>query len=239
MKYTDVKEGVFLQRPNRFIAYVSIDGAEEICHVKNTGRCGELLVPQAKVYVQESLKQHRKTKYDLIAVEKQEPDGTCRTINMDSQVPNQVVREWIQKGNFLSNITLCKPEVKCGESRLDFYLERADKHTERIEKIFLEVKGVTLENDGVVSFPDAKSERAVRHVKELMRLKEAGYEAYVMFVIQMRNVKFFEPNDIRHKEFGQILRQAEKAGVHLLAYACDVTPDSIDISDKVDIKLSL
>ena len=237
MKYEGVKEGIFLKRPNRFIAHIIINGIEEICHVKNTGRCGELLIPYAKVYVQESFKLQRKTKYDLIAVEKKEPDGTIRMINMDSQVPNQLVGEWISGSGFFTGLTLCKPEARYGNSRLDFYLERIDEKTSERIKIFLEVKGVTLENDGVVSFPDAKSERAVKHVKELIHLKKSGYESYIVFVVQMKHVKYFEPNDIRHKEFGQILREAEKAGVHLIALSCDVTPDSITIIERVEIKL--
>lgn len=226
MKYQNIVEGNFLERPNRFIAYVEIDGKQETVHVKNTGRCAELLTPGAKVYLQESDNPARKTKYDLIAVEKGE-----RLINMDSQVPNKVVLEWLEKGEFLEHITQIRPEYTYGNSRIDLYVETEEK------KVLIEVKGVTLEEDGVVRFPDAPSERAVKHVKELQKAVKEGYEAYVFFVIQMRGVKYFTPNVATHPEFAEALIQARKAGVQVVAYACDVTKDSIELAEKVDVVL--
>lgn len=226
MKYQNIVEGNFLERPNRFIAYVEIDGKQETVHVKNTGRCAELLTPGAKVYLQESDNPARKTKYDLIAVEKGE-----RLINMDSQIPNKVVLEWLEKGEFLEHITQIRPEYTYGNSRIDLYVETEEK------KVLIEVKGVTLEEDGVVRFPDAPSERAVKHVKELQKAVKEGYEAYVFFVIQMRGVKYFTPNVATHPEFAKTLVQARKAGVQVVAYACDVSRDSIKLAEKVDVVL--
>lgn len=226
MKYQNIVEGNFLERPNRFIAYVEIDGKQETVHVKNTGRCAELLTPGAKVYLQESNNPTRKTKYDLIAVEKGE-----RLINMDSQIPNKVVLEWLEKGELLKHITQIRPEYTYGNSRIDLYVETEEK------KVLIEVKGVTLEEDGVVRFPDAPSERAVKHVKELQKAVKEGYEAYVFFVIQMRGVKYFTPNVVTHPEFAEALVQARKAGVHVVAYSCDVSKDSIELAEKVDVIL--
>lgn len=227
MKYQRIKKGRFVERPNRFIAYVNIDGKQETVHVKNTGRCKELLTPQASVYVQESDHFNRKTKWDLIAVEKGE-----RVINMDSQIPNYVVKEFLEKGNFIPNIKKICPEHTYGNSRIDFYVETKDNR-----KIFIEVKGVTLENDNVVSFPDAPSERAVKHVKELQKAVKEGYEAIIFFVVQMKNVRYFMPNEKNHPEFAYQLREAEKEGVKVCAWECNVSPEEIVIRKEVPVVL--
>ena len=226
MKYERIETGRFLERPNRFIAYVEILGKTEIVHVKNTGRCAELLVPGATVYVQKSDNQERKTQWDLIAVEKGE-----RMVNMDSQIPNKVVEEWLRAGNLFPNATLIKPESTYGKSRFDFYIEDEKR------KIFMEVKGVTLEDGGVVRFPDAPTERGVKHIEELIAAIKDGYETYVFFVIQMKDVKYFAPNMKTHAAFGEALRKAKKAGVHILAYECHVESDSIEITKEVPIVL--
>ena len=226
MKYERIKKGIFLQRPNRFIARVIIDGEEETVHVKNTGRCAELLVEGAEVYVQESDNPDRKTKWDLIAVRKGR-----RLINMDSQIPNQAVRDWIEEGHLIPELTRICPEYTYGSSRIDLYAEAGDR------KLLIEVKGVTLEENGVVRFPDAPSERAVKHVKELEEAVRKGYEAYIFFVIQMKGVRYFTPNTDTHPEFAQALQEASMAGVKVVARDCDVTEDSIQIADEVPVVL--
>ncbi|MDD2980188.1 MAG: A/G-specific adenine glycosylase [Hespellia sp.] len=226
MKYERMQKGIFRERPNRFIAYIDIDGNQQTVHVKNTGRCRELLIPGTRVYVQESDNPERKTRWDLIGVEKGE-----RMINMDSQIPNRIVKEWVEEGNLFSDVTLVQPEVTYKNSRFDLYVETKEK------KIFIEVKGVTLEEDGVVRFPDAPSERALKHVTELMDAKKNGYEAYVFFVIQMKGVRYFTPNVDTQPEFGEILRKAKEAGVHIIAYDCHVTDDSIEIAENVPVIL--
>ena len=226
MKYENIYQGVFVNRPNRFIAYVDIDGCRETVHVKNTGRCRELLIPEAVVYVQGSLKPGRKTRWDLIAVKKNK-----RIINMDSQIPNKVVKEWLEDGNLIENITTVRPEYTYGSSRIDLYVEAGER------KILIEVKGVTLEADGVVRFPDAPSERAVKHVYELKEALKKGYEAYVFFVIQMRDVRYFTPNTDTHPEFAKALAEAAKEGVRVVAYDCLVEKDSISIHKEVPVVL--
>ncbi len=222
MEYKNIHTGIFRERPNRFIAMVEIDGKVEKCHVKNTGRCRELLVPGAKVYLEKSDNRERKTAYDLIGVEK---NGNY--INMDSQAPNRVVHEWLsaQRWDYI------KPECKYGNSRLDFYMEM------RTEKAFMEVKGVTLEVDGVARFPDAPTERGIKHMEELMEAHRQGYEAYIMFVIQMKGIRCFEPNDITHPAFGDTLRRAAKAGVQVLAYDCIARPGSVVLDAPVEVRL--
>jgi len=239
MRYEQIVRAEFVERPNRFIAYVNIDGKQEVVHVKNTGRCRELLVPQAVVYLEKSDVADRKTAYDLVAVEKNR-----RLINMDSQAPNKVVEEWLWKKELLPDLVLLRPETKFGNSRFDFYAECGE--AEEKKKIFIEVKGVTLEEDGVVLFPDAPSDRAVKHVEELIQAKEAGYEAYIIFVIQMRGVKYFLPNGETHPEFARVLERANAAGVKVLAYDCEVQlseeePLQLDvhIQDSVPVYLSL
>ncbi|MBN7572963.1 MULTISPECIES: DNA/RNA nuclease SfsA [Clostridium] len=226
MKYNNILKGKFISRPNRFIAYVEIDGNEEVCHVKNTGRCKELLTPNATVFIQKNDNPKRKTKFSLIGVIKGD-----RMINMDSQVTNKVVHEWILKGNLLKDVTLIKPETKYKNSRFDFYVETKN------QKIFIEVKGVTLENNGIVKFPDAPTERGLRHLRELVDCVKEGYDAYVIFVIQMKDVVHFEPNVETHKEFGDTLKYAKENGVNIVAVDCLVDEDSINIRDYVDVIL--
>ena len=206
MKYERIETGFFLERPNRFIAYIEIAGQKETVHVKNTGRCAELLTPGAEVYVQKADNPERKTQWDLIGVKKGK-----RMINMDSQIPNKVVEEWIRRGNLFPDATLIKPETTYKQSRFDLYIEEENR------KIFIEVKGVTLEHDGVVKFPDAPTERGVKHLNELCEAVKDGYEAYVFFVIQMKGVKYFTPNMRMHAAFGEALRNAKEQGVHILA----------------------
>lgn len=227
MRYERITQGSFLERPNRFLAYAKLAGKKEVIHVKNTGRCAELLKPGAVIYVQESQNPERKTKWDLIAVEKGD-----RIINMDSQIPNRVVQEWIEEGNLFENVRLVKPETTYCNSRFDLYVETGDKR-----KIFIEVKGVTLEENGVVRFPDAPSERAVKHLEELGHAVKEGYEAYVFFVIQMKGVRYFTPNRDTHPAFCDALKRAQAAGVHVLAYDCEVSADSIEVNEEVPVVL--
>ena len=224
MKYNNILKGEFIDRPNRFIANVLIDNNIEVCHVKNTGRCKELLIKGSTVYLQKSDNPNRKTKYDLIAVQKGD-----RLINIDSQIVNYVALEFVP--NLFDNIKFIKPEYKYGNSRFDIYVETDTN------KIFVEVKGVTLENDSVVSFPDAPTERGVKHLKELQKAVTEGYRAYVLFVVQMSDIKYFEPNSITHPEFADELKKAKENGVIPLAYDCAVTPDSIKIRKPILIKL--
>ncbi|MCL2135881.1 MAG: DNA/RNA nuclease SfsA [Candidatus Bathyarchaeota archaeon] len=227
MIYLNVCEGIFLFRPNRFIAKVNIDGTVVIAHVKNTGRCKELLVHGAKVILQKANSSKRKTGYDLITVWKNE-----RLINMDSQAPNKVFLEYLQSGRCIEDITLIKSEAIHGNSRFDFYVETIRR------KIFIEVKGVTLEKDGVVLFPDAPTERGVKHLNELALCIGEGYEAMVVFVIQMSNVHYFTSNNKTHSAFGEALVAAEKAGVKIIAVDCMVTENSLTINNSVPIKLT-
>lgn len=226
MKYNNILQARFVSRPNRFIAEIDINGKREICHVKNTGRCKELLTPNANVYVQYFDNPKRKTKYDLISVYK----GT-ELINMDSQAPNKVFGEWVKNGNFIANASKIKPECKYKSSRFDFYIEAGNR------KIFAEIKGVTLEENGVVMFPDAPTERGVKHIKELCECVKDGYEAYIFFIVQMKNCSFFTPNRGTHSEFADALIEAEKSGVNIKALNCSVTPDELLIDREVEIKL--
>ncbi|MGN1160751.1 MAG: DNA/RNA nuclease SfsA [Candidatus Fimenecus sp.] len=224
MKYNNIVKGHFIDRPNRFIANCEINGKTEVCHVKNTGRCKELLVKGATVYLEKSDNPNRKTQYDLIAVQKGE-----RLINMDSQIVNSVALEYVPR--LFDKIKFIKPEYTYGNSRFDIYLET------ETDKIFVEVKGVTLENGGVTAFPDAPTVRGVKHLKELQKAVKEGYKAFVLFVIQMNNVKYFEPNRKTHPEFADELKKAAENGVNLLAFDCKVTPGSIEIDKGVPIKL--
>lgn len=228
MTYENIIAGRFLARPNRFIAHVEVGGEEIVAHVKNTGRCRELLVPNATVYLQDWGEEHagRKTRYDLIAVDK---GGLL--INMDSQAPNRVFAEWAKAGGFVSGLTLLKPEAKWGNSRFDFYWEAGARRG------FAEVKGVTLEQDGHVRFPDAPTARGVRHLEELVLAMGEGFEAAVCFVIQMEGMKLFSPNDDTHPQFGDALRRAAAAGVRVLAMECAVTPDTLEIVRPVPVCL--
>ena len=226
MKYEHMEKAAFLERPNRFVAYVQTAGGREICHVKNTGRCRELLLPAAEIYVQRQSNPKRKTPLDLIAVKKGD-----RLINMDSQAPNRVTAEWLRTGDFCSPDAMIRPECRYGNSRFDFYIEDGRR------KIFMEVKGVTLEEEGIVRFPDAPTERGVKHIQELIECKKAGYDAYIFFVIQMKNVHFMEPNDRTHPAFGKALRKAAAEGVGIFARDCVVEPDTLVIDQEVEVRL--
>lgn len=226
MDYDNIRRGTFRERPNRFIAYVDIDGCRETVHVKNTGRCAELLLPGVTVYVQEADNPKRKTRWDLIAVEK-----GSRIVNMDSQIPNKLVEEWLKEGNLFGQIDRIRPEYTYGNSRFDLYVEADGK------KIFIEVKGVTLEENGVVRFPDAPSERAVKHVEELKAAVGEGYEAFVFFVVQMKGVRYFTPNMDTHPAFGEALADAADGGVHVIAYDCEVEREKIHIAKEVPVVL--
>ena len=225
MQYGKMVEGRFLARPNRFIAHIEINGKTEVCHVKNTGRCRELLPVGAKVWCLDAASPNRKTRYDLITVQKGE-----RLINMDSQAPNAAAKEWLLAGG-LGEIEDLKPESKFGDSRFDFSFRKDGR------QCFLEVKGVTLENEGVCAFPDAPTVRGAKHLRELTELARKGYGAYVLFVIQMEGVKYLHPNDLTDKPFGEALRQAKNAGVGIIAYDCKITVDTMNIQDKVEVKL--
>lgn len=226
MRYENIVEGKFISRPNRFIANVEIGGETVVCHVKNTGRCKELLLENATVFLEKSNNPQRKTLYDLVAVKKGK-----RLINMDSQAPNKVFYEWVNSGGFLPDITLIKPECKYKNSRFDFYIET------KSDKIFVEVKGVTLENDGVVMFPDAPTERGVKHINELCDCVKEGYKGYIVFVVQMEDVKYFTPNVKTHKAFADALTVAQKSGVEILVVDCVVKKDQLDIKGEVEYVL--
>lgn len=229
MKYLQIERGRFLERPNRFIALVELAGNIEKCHVKNTGRCRELLLPGTEVWLNKSSNPNRKTAYDLVSVRKGD-----RIINMDSQAPNRAVLEWLKvgKNGLFSDITYLKPECKYGESRIDFYVEAAEGR-----RIFIEVKGVTLEEGGIARFPDAPTQRGIRHMQELQRAVEEGYEAYILFVIQMKGIHYFEPNDYTHPEFGKTLREVNRGGVGVLAYDCQVTPEEMRLDLPVEVNV--
>lgn len=226
MTYPNITPARFLSRPNRFVAQVDLDGAETTVHVKNTGRCRELLRPGAPVWLVRSSNPARKTAYDLVTVQKGD-----RLINLDAQAPNRVFAQWAEAGHFVPGLTLLKAEQKHGDSRFDFYWEAGDRRG------FVEVKGVTLEEDGAVFFPDAPTERGVKHLRGLTACLDEGYEAAVCFVIQMNDVTCFSPNDRTHPAFGEALRAAHAAGVRVLAMACAVTPDSLTITDPVPLRL--
>ncbi len=226
MIYERILKGRFLERPNRFVALVELSGTVEICHVKNTGRCKELLVPGAVVYVQEAQNPARKTKYDLIAVEK-----GARVINMDAAAPNGVFGEWAREGRFLPGTRQVRQEQVWEDSRLDFLVETEQGRT------LVEVKGVTLEEHNVVKFPDAPTQRGVKHIETLCRAKVQGIDACLFFVIQMEGVRYFEPNDETHPAFGAALRRAASLGVRLMAYDCTVTPERIALRAPVEIQL--
>jgi sugar fermentation stimulation protein A len=227
MNYDNIHEGIFINRPNRFIANVQMDGITEKCHVKNTGRCLELLIAGAKVYLVASENPRRSTKYDLVSVLKGD-----RLVNMDSQAPNKAWGEYLSCGKFMPDTTVIKAETTFGNSRFDFYAESA------IERAFMEVKGVTLEQDNVVLFPDAPTERGLKHVNELCECQIQGYSAYVIFVIQMTDVRYFKPNDKTQPEFGKALLRAVELGVKVLAYDCEVRLMGMDIRREVPVVLN-
>ncbi|MHC1748547.1 MAG: DNA/RNA nuclease SfsA [Cellulosilyticaceae bacterium] len=229
--YDNILEATFISRPNRFIAHCLVEGQEVIVHVKNTGRCKELLIPGVKVYLQHHDNPKRKTNYSLIAVEKGD-----RLINMDSQVTNKVCYEALKDGllvlpDLQSPLSLIKGEYTYHNSRFDVYVSTEE------EEAFVEVKGVTLEEEGVVRFPDAPTERGIKHIYELIDAVKEGYKAYILFVIQMEDVKYFSPNNITHKAFGDALIEAKRQGVHILAYDSIVKPDGIELNRKVEVRL--
>lgn len=226
MKYEHTEKAIFLERPNRFIAYVNLDGRTETVHVKNTGRCKELLIPGTEIILEKSGNPARKTKYDLICVKK-----AGRWINMDSQIPNKAAEEWLLKGSLFPEEIHVQREKIYGNSRFDLYVESSRR------KAFMEVKGVTLEENNIARFPDAPTQRGLKHVEELIHCIQDGYEAYLLFVIQMKGLTCFEPNWNTHPEFGEALIDAQNAGVKLLAYDCFVTENLMEIRDPVPINL--
>lgn len=227
MTYEHILPAVFVDRPNRFVANVLIDGAPAICHVKNTGRCRELLTPGAQVYLQAQPSPARKTAYDLIAVRK---GGLL--INMDAAAPNRAVGEWLAAGGLGETPTCLRPEQRWGSSRFDFYAELGQR------RMLLEVKGVTLEENGVARFPDAPTERGVKHLRELTACVDAGFAAAVVFVIQMKGPTLFEPNRATHSAFCDALLAAQRAGVRILAMDCLVTPETLTIDRPVPLHLT-
>jgi sugar fermentation stimulation protein A len=226
MKYNKTVKATFIERPNRFVAKVNLDGEEIYCHVKNTGRCRELLQSGVDVWLEDSENPNRKYRYSLVSVRKGE-----RMVNMDSQAPNKAVGEWLRSEGLFKNINLLKPESRYGSSRFDFYCEYEDK------KAFIEVKGVTLENENIVSFPDAPTERGARHVAELIKCIKDGYEAYIIFVVQMKNVMHFTPNEDHDPVFAGTLRKAQQEGVNIVAVDCFVSDNEMRIEDFVEVKL--
>lgn len=228
MRYDNITEGRFISRPNRFIAQVSINGTVRTVHVKNTGRCRELLVPDAKVYLAGPYPPPRRTAYDLVAVEKVTDRGNILT-NMDSQAPNKAAEEWLLTGELFGSDAQVRREYTWGDSRFDFFITAGER------RIFLEVKGVTLEKQGTAMFPDAPTERGIKHIRELIRALDEGYEAYLLFVIQMKGATGFTPDEATHPEFASALSDAVNAGVRVLAYDCRVTPGSMTIDAPVRV----
>ena len=226
MIYNNIRKGTFIRRPNRFIAEVEIGGKVEICHVKNTGRCRELLVPGSTVYVNHVDNPARSTAYDLVAVYKNDV-----LVNIDSYAPNRAFGEYLRQGKFLGDVALIKAETKYGGSRFDFYMETV------AGKAFIEVKGVTLEENGIAMFPDAPTERGIKHLNELAACIADGYDAYVVFVIQMKGVTHFTPNYKTHQAFGDTLAKVIDAGVNVLAFDCVVKPDEMLVDSPIPIKL--
>lgn len=226
MKYDKVKEGIFIERPNRFIAKVLIDGREETVHVKNTGRCRELLISGVKVFLSESDNPLRKTKYDLIAVLKKD-----KLFNIDSQAPNKVFHEYLLKNELFKNISYIKPECKWGNSRFDFYVEYDNK------KAFIEVKGVTKEEEGVLMFPDAPTLRGAKHLKELVECVKEGYEAYAVFIIQAEDALYFTPDWEKDENFAKALVDAKNSGVKVMALNCHVKENELNIKTTVEARI--
>lgn len=226
MQYSEVVKGEFIKRLNRFVALCRIDGVETYCHVKNTGRCGEILVEGAECYLEPGSNPDRKYKYSLVAIKKGD-----RLINIDSQAPNRAVAQFLKEGRLFQNIEKICAEKAYGNSRFDFYFEHSGK------KAFLEVKGVTLEADGAVFFPDAPTERGTKHLNELCRCADEGFEAYVFLVVQMKNVRYFSPNDKTDPKFGSALRRAAACGVKIICYDCIVTDKQMNIDSEVPVIL--
>ena len=231
MRYGKIVQGKFISRPNRFIANVEVDGQPQVVHVKNTGRCKELLLPDATVWLEQAANPNRRTAYDLVGVKKERQGKPPLIINMDSQAPNQIAEEWLKVSGLFSANATYRREYTHGKSRFDFYICDGQR------KAFLEVKGVTLEHDGVAMFPDAPTLRGVKHVNELAAAIDEGYEAYILFVIQMKGVTLFKPNDATHPEFGDSLRRAAKKGVQLLAVDCIVNHPTVTADELVKISI--
>ena len=229
MKYANIHTGKFISRPNRFIAKVEVGGEIQTVHVKNTGRCKELLQPGNTVYLEKSDNPARKTAYDLVAVEKQIPGGT-RMVNMDSMAPNKMAGEWLASGA-LGNIENLRAEVTIGDSRYDFVGE------ENGRQVVIEVKGCTLEENGIAKFPDAPTERGVKHVRGLIELAKSGCRCIVLIVIQMKGVSVFRPNWETHPEFGRALQEAQAAGVELIAVDCNIIPGEAKIDGRIPVDL--
>ena len=247
MTYEHIVAGTFISRPNRFIAHVETGNRTVVCHVKNTGRCRELLIPGVTVILEfhpDAVLSGRKTEYDLIGVYK---NGLL--INMDSQAPNKAAWEWLvslgggqytEKNHYPLGSYVpfdIRREVTHGDSRFDLAFSLRNRDTKAVSPAFMEVKGVTLEENGLALFPDAPTKRGIKHLKGLIRAHEEGYEAYVLFVIQMKGIRGFTPNDMTHPAFGDALRQAREAGVHVLAYDCLVTPDTRIVDSPVKVIL--
>ena len=247
MTYEHIVAGTFISRPNRFIAHVETGNRTVVCHVKNTGRCRELLIPGVTVILEfhpDAVLSGRKTEYDLIGVYK---NGLL--INMDSQAPNKAAWEWLvslgggqytEKNHYPLGSYVpfdIRREATHGDSRFDLAFSLRNRDTKAVSPAFMEVKGVTLEENGLALFPDAPTKRGIKHLKGLIRAHEEGYEAYVLFVIQMKGIRGFTPNDITHPAFGETLRQAREAGVHVLAYDCLVTPDTMTVDSPVKVML--
>lgn len=230
MTYQHIIKAQFLFRPNRFIAHCELEGQTVIAHVRNTGRCRELLIPGATVYLEASQDKKRKTGYSLITVKKGD-----RLVNMDSTAPNKVMKEVLEDGRYmlpdLGKLTFVKPEARYNDSRFDFYLEAGE------QKAYVEVKGVTLEEEGIALFPDAPTERGIRHMEELIKAKSEGFGAYLVFIVQMNGVVFFSPHSRMHPEFGAVLKKAHEQGVHILCYDCEVKEDALTFGDPVPIVL--
>ena len=220
MQYPNITKAIFIDRPNRFIAHVTVDGHDETVHVKNTGRCKELLIPGCTVYLTASENPSRKTRYDLVAVIK----NNGLLLNIDSQAPNKVVAEWLAEQNY----EVVKPEFTYGDSRIDFYMEKK-RSRGKVEKYLMEVKGCTLERSGIGYFPDAPTERGVKHIHELIKAKKEGYHAILAFVIQMEGISQVRPNIETHPEFGDAMEEAKVAGVEVWFFQCHVEPDSLRI----------
>ncbi len=231
MTYSNIVPGRFISRPNRFVAEAEIGGAVETVHVKNTGRCRELLVPGARIYLSVSENPLRKTKFDLVAVEKEREGKAPMLVNMDSQAPNACAEEWLGKSGILTENAVIRREVTFGKSRFDLFVRDGDR------RVFVEVKGVTLENDSVAAFPDAPTERGVKHLTELTECLSRGYEAMMLFVVQMKPIRLLRPNDETHKAFGDALRKAREAGVRVIAVGCTVTPDSLTPDCVIPVEL--
>lgn len=230
MKYRNIYTGVFLERLNRFVARVEMDGREERVHVKNTGRCAELLVPGNRVYLEKSDAVGRKTAYDLVAVEKRTPEGV-RLVNMDSMAPNLAAREWLESGA-LGSLQNLRAEATIGDSRFDFCAEQDGR------RVVIEVKGCTLEEGGVARFPDAPTERGVKHVRGLIELAKQGCRCVILIVIQMKGVRVFRPNWETHPAFGEALLEARAAGVEVIAVDCEVVPGSVNIDRRISVDLT-